>query len=40
MMKAAICSKCGKKCGRVPDDATDIVCFACNEAEARQKDKK
>jgi hypothetical protein len=29
-MKPAICSKCGKAHGGfVPDDAEDIVCFAC-----------
>jgi hypothetical protein len=37
-MKAAICSKCGKPTGGyVPEGATDIVCFACNEAEERAR---
>jgi hypothetical protein len=31
-MKPAVCEKCGKKLdGFVPEDATDIICFACNE---------
>ena len=30
-MKAAVCSKCGKATGgMVPDDATHITCFACD----------
>jgi hypothetical protein len=31
-MKPVVCEKCGKKLdGFVPEDATDIICFACNE---------
>lgn len=31
-MKRAICSRCGKDLGRlVPDDATHVVCFACDQ---------
>src|SRR5258708_3800448 len=38
-MKIAICEKCGRKCGAAPDDATDIICFACNEKVERERYK-
>jgi hypothetical protein len=32
MMIEAVCEVCGKKTGgRVPDDATGVTCFQCNE---------
>jgi hypothetical protein len=31
-VKKAYCKYCGKYVGKVPDDATDVVCFKCNEA--------
>jgi hypothetical protein len=32
-MKRAICSKCGKPLqGKVPDDATEVICFKCDNA--------
>lgn len=30
--KRAFCKYCHKDLGKVPADATNIVCFACNEA--------
>jgi hypothetical protein len=31
-MKLAVCELCGKETGgRVPDDATGVTCFQCNE---------
>jgi hypothetical protein len=34
MSKKAICCKCGKDLeGTVPDDAEEVTCFKCNEAE-------
>jgi hypothetical protein len=30
-MKPAVCSKCGKRFKHmIPDDAEDVVCFACD----------
>lgn len=38
-MKIPYCSKCGKRLpGTVPDDATNITCFACtNPPKEKQK---
>lgn len=34
--KPAICSRCGQDLGgRVPVDATEVICFACDNPEAR-----
>lgn len=39
-MKQAICHKCGKKLkGQVPDDAEEVICFACDQREWERKDK-
>lgn len=39
-MKEAKCEGCGKRLGFVPADATDILCFKCNEAEMDKRDKQ
>lgn len=39
-MKVAICEKCGKIVGKVPDDATDIICFKCNEEQNEPLQRK
>lgn len=37
-MKQAVCSKCGEQLrGFVPDEAKQIICFKCNEAENRRE---
>lgn len=37
-VKQAICSKCGDKLdGMVPDDATDVVCFKCDNPIGEQQ---
>jgi hypothetical protein len=40
-MKPAICSRCGKDLkDLVPDDAEDVVCFRCNEAENKRRERQ
>lgn len=38
--KNGICGRCGKQVGPVPPDATEIRCFACNEAEMDERDRE
>jgi len=39
-MKQAICHKCGKVLkGKVPDDAEEVTCFKCCEAETESRDR-
>lgn len=39
-MKPAICHKCGKDLKRtVPDDATDVTCFACDNTSVTERER-
>lgn len=39
-MKPAICHRCLKYLGgEVPDDAEEVTCYKCSEAEHKAKDK-
>lgn len=41
MSKPAICHKCGKNLKRrVPDDAEEVTCFACDKLEWERKDRE
>lgn len=39
-MKLAVCHKCHKDLGgKVPDDAEEVTCYKCSEAEYKARDK-